>query len=250
MPDLQLRLFPATQPLVGRLGVEWFRSLPTGPGVYRMQDAGGRILYVGKARNLRRRLNSYRRTQGQARRTVLLIHGVAGIEWELCTSETAALQREAELIRALQPRFNRVGRWTPPPFYVRFVRDGLGGRLSWVGEPAAGDFGPFRPGVRRVVTALAQLLWLVAHPGSSAAEVSHGLACGRSSELVMSQPDDPLWGDWLADYFAVGRLAIVWELDEVLRNRRPAFEQAFLRSRWEEIAQFGRQRNDARSTAG
>ncbi len=250
MPELQLRLLPAAQPLVGRMGADWFRALPTGPGVYRMQDAAGRIVYVGKARNLRQRLASYRRTQGQARRIVRLIHEAVSIEWELCASEGEALQREGELIHTLQPRFNRAGRWSPPPLYVRLACSGGDGRLGWVGEPGDGDFGPFRPGIRRVVGALAQLLWLAAHDGASGAEVPHGLDSGRGGEIRLSLPNGPHWGRWLQDYFAVGRLALVWELAAILGGRGPAFEQSFLRSRWNEIALFGRQRNDAGRGAG
>ena len=53
-----MRLFPAPKPLVERLGVEFFRRVPTAPGVYLMAGERERLLYVGKAQNLRQRLNS------------------------------------------------------------------------------------------------------------------------------------------------------------------------------------------------
>ena len=48
------------QPLVERLGRDFFRTLPTHPGVHLLRDAGDSVLYVGKAKNLRQRLNHYR----------------------------------------------------------------------------------------------------------------------------------------------------------------------------------------------
>ena len=57
----QRRLLPPPRPLTERLGVEFFRSIPRAPGVYRMFDEGGRLLYVGQSRDLHDRLGSYRR---------------------------------------------------------------------------------------------------------------------------------------------------------------------------------------------
>lgn len=64
---LQLRLFPAPKPLVERLGVEFFQRVPDAPGVYLMADEFEHLLYVGKAKSLRARLNSYSRSAGLPR---------------------------------------------------------------------------------------------------------------------------------------------------------------------------------------
>lgn len=118
MPETQFRLLPAPQPLVERLGIEFFRGIPRRPGVYRMFNDAGELVYVGKALDLHARLASYRRTQGQSRKTIRLIHAVRRIEWEECDSETAARLLENQLIRSLRPRFNRAGTW---PASARFV---------------------------------------------------------------------------------------------------------------------------------
>ena len=112
MKPKQLRLFEPTQPLVDRFGPAFFRHLPRVPGVYWFADADGRLLYVGKARDLRRRLGSYRQVEGQAPKTARMVHRTTFIRWESCPTEAAALEREAELIRVYQPPFNRAGKWT------------------------------------------------------------------------------------------------------------------------------------------
>ena len=56
--DNQLLLFPPTRPLAERLGADFFRAVPERPGVYLMSTACDGVLYVGKAKNLRRRLGS------------------------------------------------------------------------------------------------------------------------------------------------------------------------------------------------
>lgn len=81
--------------------------LPTSPGVYLFRDAGGEILYVGKARSLRSRVRSYFRggTTG-AVRTRELVRRVEGVETIVVGSEAEALILEANLIREHRPRFN------------------------------------------------------------------------------------------------------------------------------------------------
>lgn len=114
----QTRLLPAPQPLVDRFGVEFFRNLPRSPGIYRMFDEHGVLVYVGKAANLHARLASYRRTHAQSRKTIRLIHAVRRIEWEVCPTEAEARLRENEWIRTYRPRFNRVGTWPASARYV------------------------------------------------------------------------------------------------------------------------------------
>ncbi len=116
----QMRLFAPPKPLTERFGAEFFRAIPAVPGVYRMFDGEGRILYIGQSQNLRDRLNSYRHVHPErdSRKTVRLVHEVRRIEWEICDSPASARLRENELLRTLRPRFNRVNVWPWACFYL------------------------------------------------------------------------------------------------------------------------------------
>ncbi len=87
-------------------GRAFARSLGTGPGVYLMRDPDGRVLYVGKARNLRRRVASYFSRRDLGPRLNLLVRKVAGMEVSLTRTEAEALLLENEWIKAHRPRFN------------------------------------------------------------------------------------------------------------------------------------------------
>src|SRR6266550_1436992 len=113
---VQQLLFPDPQPLVERLGRDFFRQAPACPGVYVMRDASDAILYVGKAKNLRQRLSSYRvaNPDRMPRRHLRLVRQVARIELQEFPDESTALARESELLRTVRPRFNRAGTWPAP----------------------------------------------------------------------------------------------------------------------------------------
>nr|WP_233119799.1 GIY-YIG nuclease family protein [Rappaport israeli] len=76
------------------------------PGVYQMRDADGVVLYVGKAKNLRKRLASYFRSNGLSMKTRALMEKVVDIETTITHSETEALILENNLIKTHRPKFN------------------------------------------------------------------------------------------------------------------------------------------------
>src|SRR6201746_2828567 len=92
---------------VGRAAIEYAgRHAPPSPGVYRMLNAAHDVLYVGKAKNVRKRLTSYARPAGQMVRIARMIAATASVEIVSTGTETEALLLEANLIKQLRPRFN------------------------------------------------------------------------------------------------------------------------------------------------
>ncbi len=85
---------------------DYVKRLPNKPGVYRMIDAEGTVLYVGKARNLKKRVTNYTRLAGLSNRIVRMIQATVSMEFVTCRTETEALLLEANLIKRLRPRFN------------------------------------------------------------------------------------------------------------------------------------------------
>ena len=93
-----------------KVGVEVIRccaaTLDHSPGVYRMLSAAGEVLYVGKARSLRRRVQSYTKTDGQNPRIAKVIEATASMMFLTTQTETEALLLEQNLIKQLKPRYN------------------------------------------------------------------------------------------------------------------------------------------------
>ena len=82
-------------------------SIPTQPGVYRFRDARDRVIYVGKAKNLRSRLSSYFQDVGNLhQRTATMVTTAARVEWTVVNTEVEALQLEYSWIKEFDPRFN------------------------------------------------------------------------------------------------------------------------------------------------
>jgi len=82
------------------------RRLPNRPGVYRMMNAGGDVLYVGKARSLKKRVSNYAQGRYHTNRIGRMVAQTAAMEFVVTRTETEALLLEANLIKRLRPRFN------------------------------------------------------------------------------------------------------------------------------------------------
>jgi len=98
---------PEDKPLTGHALIQsYLRSLDASPGVYRMLDAEQRVLYVGKARNLKARVSNYARGTGHSPRIARMILETAQMMFLTTRTETEALLLEQNLIKQLKPRYN------------------------------------------------------------------------------------------------------------------------------------------------
>jgi excinuclease ABC subunit C len=159
-PEQELDLAAAGPLAVGRAVIASHAKLaPSSPGVYRMIDAKGDVLYVGKAKNIRKRIIAYGRPTGYDPRIERMIAATAALEFVSTATETEALLLEANLIKRLRPRFNVLLRddksfpyilitadhWAPQIFKHRGARSREGNY-----------YGPFASvwAVNRTITAL------------------------------------------------------------------------------------------------
>jgi predicted GIY-YIG superfamily endonuclease len=132
-------LFPQLNPLRLNLAEDFFRGLPTEAGVYIMKNQDQEVLYVGKAKNLKARLNSYCGSD-LPRKVRRLIQQVRFIDWEVLPTEKEALLRENALLRLLRPPFNRQKTNPESYFFLRLDRQGVFVKVSLVREvDAQGD---------------------------------------------------------------------------------------------------------------
>lgn len=123
-----------------------FLSLLTDkPGVYRMYDATDTVIYVGKAKDLKKRLSSYFRTQVNSRKTEALVKCIANIDVTITHTETEALLLEHSYIQRYQPRYNVLLRDDKSYPYIYLSSDKHPRLASYRGaKHAKGEyFGPF-----------------------------------------------------------------------------------------------------------
>ncbi|MDQ0509672.1 excinuclease ABC subunit C [Angulomicrobium amanitiforme] len=99
------------------------KHAPSGPGVYRMIGSDGSVLYVGKAKSIKRRIVAYTRPTGLTARIMRMVAGTAEMEFVSTGTETEALLLEANLIKQLRPRFNVLLRDDKSFPYILITRD-------------------------------------------------------------------------------------------------------------------------------
>ncbi|HVX79218.1 MAG TPA: excinuclease ABC subunit UvrC [Bradyrhizobium sp.] len=146
---------------VGHAAIEnAVRLAPTSPGVYRMLNAANDVLYVGKAKNVRKRLSSYARANAPLPARILrMIAATVNVEIVSTTTETEALLLEANLIKQLRPRFNVQLRDDKSFPYILITGDHWAPQIlkhRGAQSRAGRYFGPFASAgaVNRTITAL------------------------------------------------------------------------------------------------
>src|SRR4030088_3410936 len=145
---------------VGRAVIARHAKLaPSSPGVYRMIDGKGDVLYVGKAKNIRKRIIAYTRPTGHDSRITRMIAATAALEFVSTATETEALLLEATLSKRLRPRFNVLLRDDKSFPYILITADEAAPQIlkHRGARNRKGDyFGPFAAvnAVNRTITAL------------------------------------------------------------------------------------------------
>jgi hypothetical protein len=219
-----------------KFGADLLNSVPTGPGVYRYLNAERIVIYVGKAKNLRRRLQGYRNATRKKvhRKMVRVVRRASHLSYETVASEADALLLENQLIRDLKPELNVEGAYsflypalglgqnerqmllcmtTQPEQYAS-----LG--LSW--------YGSFRSRLRTKLafSALVDLLGLVGHAEKRAALPSHPRL--RGSRFIGLRQVPAELADSLPRFFAGEDASMLSYLARLLlskpRARRDASE--------------------------
>ncbi len=158
--------------LLRRVGADFFRGLPRTPGVYTFLGESGTILYVGKAKDLRARLQSYKRATAESvsRKVQRLLRQAHAVRIEECASEAAALLRENELLRRYRPFYNVVNKSPEGYCFLALRVRPHGVELRFTSRPAGHpDFKPYevygsfkaRRLARAAYGSLLRLLWLV-----------------------------------------------------------------------------------------
>jgi excinuclease ABC subunit C len=144
----------------GRDAIARYAKLaPSAPGVYRMLDAKGDVLYVGKAKNIKKRIVAYTRPTGYEPRIERMIAATAALEFVSTATETEALLLEANLIKRLRPRFNVLLRDDKSFPYILITADHWAPQIlkhRGAHNRAGKYYGPFASvwAVNRTITAL------------------------------------------------------------------------------------------------
>lgn len=131
-----------------------------------MRDAAEKLIYVGKAKNLRQRICSYKylNPETASRKTIRLIHSVERISWETCASAIDAELRENFLLRTERPKFNRLNVYPAAYCFIGLRRiSGTKFEICFSRERDEDTewFGAFKPGAKFVYAALLRMIWIL-----------------------------------------------------------------------------------------
>lgn len=199
------------------------RRLPLEPGVYRFRDDAGKVLYIGRARNLRRRVQSYWVDVGDRPRLAAMVRRIARIEAVWCDSEHEAYWLERNLLEHSKPRWNRAEGGAEVTGYIRFddssIRPGF--RFVHTVSGPARHFGPYLGGlrIRQALSALHRVLPL------SYATAANGSA-REFAQLYGVGPDDrEALAQAAISVLERDPAAVATLRDELLRRRDRAVDQ-------------------------
>lgn len=155
-----------------KFGPGFLKSLPHAPGIYRYYDEAGGLIYVGKAKSLRRRLSQYRNVKRlkKHRKMKSIVAQAHRLEFEVCASEHEALLLETRLIQMHRPHWNVAGAFYFLYPMIGMKKDLSGSYFCYTTQPELWEgfefFGAFRSRelTREAFKSLMELLRYVGHP--------------------------------------------------------------------------------------
>ncbi len=215
-------------------GSDFIRTVPDAAGIYIFRDENAEVIYVGKARSLRRRLGQYRLASLKKahRKMRLIVRKAKTLEFQICASETEALLLENQLIQKYRPMFNIVGAYAFLYPYLGFKQTAERElALCYTTQPEILDqhgfqlFGAFRS--RDVVTAafdaLVELFVYIGHD-----DPAQRAAFGRISYTRIScfRQLDAEWLSLLTDFFRGEDAALLQRLFTCLLEKPGARRHA------------------------
>jgi hypothetical protein len=171
----QLKLFQIENPFSVRLGSDFFRSLPSVPGVYFFYDKDGELLYIGQSLDLKARIGSYRHVtpEKNPKRTLKLVHRIVRIEWKECATQAETIELERVLLLEHRPPFNRAGVWKGDPWWLKIEATSDRLNLELVREESG--TGPHPPAFRYVLGSLVRCLYRMTFPSAPLSAYPHGV---------------------------------------------------------------------------
>lgn len=169
--------------------------LPLAPGVYRFRDAAGRVLYIGRAVSLRRRVVSYWGDLGARDHLSPMVAGIAGLEAVVCDSAHEAAWLERNLLRAHLPPWNRSrSGGQEKEVWIRLSESGRRPGVAVVHQvvPGVRHFGPYLGGhkVRAAVSGLRRVLplgYAVSEPAGTRAELARALGVSADERAALAR---------------------------------------------------------------
>ncbi len=226
----QKRLFDHYNPIEERVGKSFFEELPRQPGIYKMFGRKQELLYVGKAKDLRDRLFTYRRAKmGSTRRKIVrLIRMTHQVEIETCNTEKEALLLENKLIREHQPEFNHAKKQPETYYFVGLEKKdrALAFNLQMHQPDNEFVFGAFKGHrvIRKSLGGLIRILYLLEHQVDSVFELPSILTrklTPMQYELPIAWSRELMTNIWplMLDYFLGKRMDLLETFMETCRKR-------------------------------
>ena len=228
----QKTLFISKNPMNDRFDEEFFTSIPTGPGIYKMYDELGTMLYVGKSVNLRTRIRSYMRINSNNANFKLnqLVSLVDKISWATTENETEALLLENSIIRELQPVFNQAKKNFHKYAFLSVSTTDPGTMSFRILEdlpdlPNLNVYGSFKSS-RAILGTLYKFQWFFKFldDPSKITSLNPEAAAGYYSKVdnilhlpLTTQYPNKMWDSWIRSYFKGTLSTVLRRIEECVR---------------------------------